>query len=153
MRTEDGHIIHKCLNGDSAAFGFLVDKYKASIYAFAYSRLNNFNDAEDVTQEVFVKAYQKLRDLKRWDSFLAWLYSITSNECKMHIRVRSTQPYHESLEDVAPETLEVLSLDSYREKLARESVDDSLQEALDALPETYRQVRRWNQVRKAVFRR
>ena len=82
MRTEDGYIIHKCLNGDKAAFGLLVDKYKASIYALAYSKLGNFHDAEDVTQEAFVKAYQKLRTLRRWDSFLAWLYSITSNICK-----------------------------------------------------------------------
>jgi hypothetical protein len=37
MRTEDGYVIHKCLNGDKAAFGLLVDKYKASIYALAYS--------------------------------------------------------------------------------------------------------------------
>ncbi len=48
MRTEDGHIIRRCLNGDSVAFGFLVDKYKASVYAFAYDRLRNFHDAEDV---------------------------------------------------------------------------------------------------------
>ena len=73
MRTEDGYIINKCLDGNSAAFGFLVDKYKGSIYAFAYSRLGNFHDAEDVAQEVFIKAYQNLRNLRRWDNFLAWL--------------------------------------------------------------------------------
>ena len=48
MRTEDGHIIQKCLDGDSAAFGLLVDKYKAGIYAFAYGKLRNFHDAQDV---------------------------------------------------------------------------------------------------------
>jgi len=79
VRTEDGYIIHKCLNGEKEAFGFLVDKYKESIYAFAYSKLRNLHDAEDITQEVFIKAFRKLHTLKRWDSFLAWLYSITSN--------------------------------------------------------------------------
>ena len=49
MRTEDGHIIHKCLGGDTVAFGLLVDKYRASVYALAYSKLGNFHDAEDVT--------------------------------------------------------------------------------------------------------
>jgi RNA polymerase sigma factor (sigma-70 family) len=83
MRTADGYIISKCLNdGDSTAFGLLVDKYKASIYALACSKLHNFHDAEDVTQEVFVKAYRNLRKLRRWDNFFAWLYSITSNLCK-----------------------------------------------------------------------
>ena len=74
MRTEDGYVVQKCLNGDSAAFGLLVDKYRESIYGLAYSKLGDFHDAEDVTQEVFIRAYQKLRTLKRYDSFLAWLY-------------------------------------------------------------------------------
>ena len=53
MRTEDGHIIHRCLNGEPEAFGLLVDKYKEGIYAFVYARLQDFRDAQDVTQEVF----------------------------------------------------------------------------------------------------
>ncbi len=73
MRTGDGHIVRECLDGDSASFGLLVDKYKASIYALAYSRLHSFHDAEDVTQDVFLKAYENLRSLRRWDSFLVWL--------------------------------------------------------------------------------
>ena len=71
MRTEDGYIVHKCLNGDSAAFGLLVDKYKAGVYALAYSKLRDFRDAEDVAQEVFIRAYQKLRTLKQWDRVFA----------------------------------------------------------------------------------
>ena len=73
MRTEDGRLIRRCLDGEPEAFGFLVDRYRESVYAFAYSRLGNFHDAEDVTQEVFIKAYQKLRSLRRWDSFHAWI--------------------------------------------------------------------------------
>jgi RNA polymerase sigma factor (sigma-70 family) len=140
VRTEDGYIIHKCLNGESEAFGFLVDKYKESIYGFAYAKLLNFHDAEDVTQEVFIKAYQKLRTLRRWDNFHAWLYSITSNLCKMWLRARSRRPDGEFMEDKGPEILEMTSIDSYREGLARESLYDSLQEALESLPEMYRQV-------------
>ena len=79
MRTEDGHIIQKCLEGDAAAFGLLVDKYKGSVYGLAYAKLGDFHDGQDMTQEVFLKAYQKLRTLKRWDKFLSWLYAITSN--------------------------------------------------------------------------
>ena len=51
MRTDDGYIIYKCLNGDPDAFGLLVDKYKAGVYALAYSRLRNFHDAQDVSQD------------------------------------------------------------------------------------------------------
>lgn len=136
MRTEDGYIIHKCLNGEPEAFGFLVDKYKASIYAFAYTKLRDFRDAEDVTQEVFIQAYQKLRTLRRWDSFLAWLYAITFNRCKNLMRSRYNRPDREFIEDQDPVDLVNPSMDSYRESLALESI----REALDSLPETYSQV-------------
>ena len=136
MRTEDGAIIDKCLNGDKAAFGLLVDKYKASIYALAYSRLRNFHDAEDVTQEVFITAFRKLRTLRWWDSFLPWLYAITSNLCKEWSLSRSRRPDREFLVDQSPVVQRQSSMNSYREGLLRESV----QESLDSLPESYRQV-------------
>lgn len=135
MRTEDGHIIFQCLNGNPAAFGLLVDKYKASIYALAYSKLRHFEDAEDVTQEVFIKAYRKLHTLRVWDNFLAWLYAITSNHCKQWIRSQSKRPDCEFIADHS-EYQDHHSMDSY----INESVYRSIHEALDALPETFRQV-------------
>jgi RNA polymerase sigma factor (sigma-70 family) len=136
MRTEDGYVISKCLNGEPEAFGFLMDKYKGSVYAFAYSKLRNFHDAEDVTQEVFIKAYGKLRSLRRWDNFLAWLYAITSNMCKNWIRFKANRPDSEFVEDQSAEVLMQPSLSSYRE----DRINETLREALDSLPETQRQV-------------
>lgn len=54
MRTEDGYLIYQCLNGDTEAFGFLVDKYKAGVYALIYARVRDFHHAEDVSQEVSI---------------------------------------------------------------------------------------------------
>jgi len=136
MRTEDGYIIYRCLNGEPEAFGLLVDKYKASIYAFIYAKLRNFHDAEDVTQEVFIKAYRNLRTLRRWDSFLAWLYSIASDLCRKWIRSQIRRPDHDFAEDQDTVTLENHSINSYRE----DAVYESLHEALDSLPEIYQQV-------------
>lgn len=136
MRTEDGHIIYKCLGGDPAAFGLLVDKYRASVYALAYSKLGNFHDAEDITQEVFLKAYQKLRTLKQWDRFLSWLYAITSNLCKDFSRSRSNRPDTEYVADQEREHLDRLSMDSYHETEGHQS----LHETLAVLPEIHRQV-------------
>ena len=136
MRTEDGYIIHKCLNGEKEAFGFLVDKYKASVYAFAYSKLWNFHDAEDITQEVFLQAFRKLHTLKRWDSFLAWLYVITSNLCKKFIRQQSNQPDREFIAEQDLNSLNYSAMNSYQE----EQTHELLYEALASLPEMYRQV-------------
>ena len=136
MRTEDGHIIHQCLYGSPEAFGLLVDKYKESVYALAYAKLRHFQDAEDITQEVFIKAFQNLRMLKRWDSFLAWIYSITSNLCKDLLRSRSSRPDSEYTEDLEPKALEHPSTDAYQKEQWRKHLHDALAE----LPEIYRQV-------------
>jgi len=135
VRTEDGYIISKCLNGEPEAFGFLVDKYKESVYAFAYAKLRNFHDAEDIAQEVFIKAYQKLHTLKHWDSFLAWLYSMTSNLCKTWPRSQSRRPDNDSIENNT-ETLGIISINSYR----KEAINDSVYDVLDSLPEIHRQI-------------
>ncbi|MEK7397702.1 MAG: sigma-70 family RNA polymerase sigma factor [Candidatus Poribacteria bacterium] len=142
MRTEDGSIIRECINGDSASWGLLVDKYKASIFALAYSRLRNFQDAEDVTQEVFLKAYTSLRTIRHWDNFVVWLRSVTINLCKNKIREQTRR------RDIVPikqdmEALENASLDSYQEEQFlswRNEALDSLDKALDSLPEQYRQI-------------
>ncbi|MFC1719038.1 RNA polymerase sigma factor, partial [Candidatus Poribacteria bacterium] len=136
MRTEDGYIIQQCLDGNSAAFGLLVEKYKKGIYALAYSDLRNFHDAQDITQEVFIKAYEKLRTLKRWDNFVGWLYRITSNECKMLIRARSRRPDQEFMEDQDLDILDHPVMDSHRESAMYESV----REAVDSLSDMYREV-------------
>ena len=136
MRTEDGDIIHKCLSGDSAAFGLLVDKYKGSVYALAYTKLGNFHDAQDITQEVFLKAYQKLRTLKQWDKFLSWLYAITSNLCKDFLRSKTSRPDAEYVADQEKERLDKISMRSYQE----DEIHLTLQEALSELPEMHRQV-------------
>jgi len=136
MRTEDACIVQECLNGESEAFGILVDKYKAGIYAYVYSKLGDFQDSEDVTQEVFLEAYRGLRTLRRWESFSFWLYRIARNLCGNSIRARSKKPDREYIEDQDVITLGVFSINSYREN----QMDESLREALGSLSEGYREV-------------
>jgi RNA polymerase sigma factor (sigma-70 family) len=136
MLTDDGSIIHACLNGESEAFGILVDKYKAGIYAFAYSKLGDFQDAQDVTQEVFLESYKNLHSLRRWESFSFWLYRMASTLCKKFIQKRAKYPDSEHFEDLSSQSLANPSMNSYRENVLHESVHD----ALNSLPETYREV-------------
>ncbi len=140
MHTEDRYIINKCLNGDKAAFGLLVDKYKASIYALAYSKIGNFHDAEDISQEAFIKAYQNLHSLRRWDSFLAWLYSITSNLCRNWLDAHNRTPEHESIEDNGTALLDSLSIYSYQRNERDSAISESIHDALGSLPDIHSQV-------------
>ena len=135
MRTDDGHIVQECLNGESTAFGILVDKYKAGIYAFVYDKLRNFHDAQDVTQEVFLQAYSNLRSLRRWESFGFWLYRIARNQCGKWTRTQSRRLDRKLIEGQDSKSLEDYSLTSYRDS----QLNESLREALDSLPESYRE--------------
>lgn len=133
MRTDDGIIIRECLNGETEAFGILVDKYKGGIYAFAYAKLGNFQDAQDITQEAFLKAYQNLRSLKRWESFAFWLYRITFNLCKDKLKIQSKCPDQELIDDQDPGILNNAYLNFY----INGQLDESVQEALNSLPQEF----------------
>lgn len=136
MRTEDGYIIQKCLDGNAAAFGLLVDKYKKGIYALAYSEVQNFHDAQDITQEVFIKVYKNLRSLRRWDNFVGWLFRVTTNTCRNWVRSESRRPDSEFLDNQEFGFLEKPAVNSYQANMVNELVQD----ALSSLPEMYRQV-------------
>ena len=140
MRTEDGSIIQECLNGEPEAFGVLVDKYKEGIYAFVCNKLLDFQDAQDVTQEVFLQAYRDLHSLKRQESFAFWLYRIAYRRCMQFFRVRSRRVDRIFIADQDPEVVYASSLasslDSYRES----QLDESVREALDSLPDLYSEV-------------
>jgi RNA polymerase sigma factor (sigma-70 family) len=135
MQTEDGSLISKCLNGEPEAFGILVDKYKSGIYAFVYTKLNDFRDAQDVTQDVFVEAFCKLHSLKRWESFAFWLYRIASNLCKRWIRTKIRHPEPEFIEDQNPLEIDSTAISSYRD----DQMNQLIREAMDSLPEIYRE--------------
>jgi len=133
MRTEDGYFVHRCLSGETESFAFLVDKYRESVFSFAHSKLRNFDDAEDVTQEVFLKAFEKLHTLKRWENFAIWLHTITNNLCINLLKSSSRRS------EYITSKLNVSVIDEAESK-NEDSRLEILDKALDNLPEIYRQV-------------
>ena len=134
MHTNDGHVVHQCLSGNTEAFALLVDKYKARLFALVYAKVGQFEDAEDITQDVFLNAYRKLSTLRRWDNFYAWLYSIASNRCREFHRAKGRRLDVAHLLDQS-ENYQA-DMDAHAEKLRNEQIH----EALDSLPEIHRQV-------------
>ena len=90
LRTDDGYIIYQCLNGDPDAFGLLVDKYKAGVYALAYSKLRNFHDAQDVAQEAMIRLWQQ-RGRVNGQGARPWLMRTAHNLCIASIRKRKVR--------------------------------------------------------------
>lgn len=83
MTTEDDKdlvLVRQCREGDVKAFESIVDKYQKIMFNVALRMIDNYEDAEDVTQLAFVKAFQKLDTFNPNYKFFSWLYRITTNE-------------------------------------------------------------------------
>ena len=79
--NEDSVLIESILKGDKASFNRIVRKYQQRIYYLALRMMNNHHDAEDISQETFVKAYNGLKSLREKKYFFTWLYRIALNLC------------------------------------------------------------------------
>jgi len=73
-------LLRRCVKGDTAAFGTLVNHYQDVVFNLAYRMLGDRDDASDVAQEVFIKAYRNIGAFERRSSLATWLYSIATNE-------------------------------------------------------------------------
>ena len=72
----DDYLIDKVIKGENNAYAELVDRYKQMVYTLAYKIVKNREDAEEVAQDTFVKAYNALNDFKGDSKFSTWLYKI-----------------------------------------------------------------------------
>lgn len=79
MRSDDHAAIKAILAGDREAYGALVRRHSAAIFRLAFRMTSNEADAEDVVQETFLRAYQKLRDFRSDSDFGTWIYRIGVN--------------------------------------------------------------------------
>jgi len=86
MELEDNVLVEQCLNGDLRKFRILVERYKKLTYYFALGMVGNSEDAYDLSQEAFVKAYRALPRFDKKHTFKSWLFTILSNLCKNALR-------------------------------------------------------------------
>ncbi|MFQ6082443.1 MAG: sigma-70 family RNA polymerase sigma factor [Candidatus Aminicenantia bacterium] len=75
----EGYLVERAKEGDMEAFGELVNRYQKRIYLAIYQMTNNHSEADDLSQETFLKAYQALSKFKKESSFYTWLYRIAVN--------------------------------------------------------------------------
>lgn len=127
---EDG-LIGRCLAGDSAAFEPLVERYHRPLFGAAVRLLGSREEARDVTQTVFLKAYQALPSCDRQRRFFSWIYRILLNECLNAIRARRPS---EALSDTLASPVQQLDLVDQAETRQR------VRQALLQLTETQRDV-------------
>jgi RNA polymerase sigma-70 factor (ECF subfamily) len=91
QRTEDDELIREAQRGERAAFDSLVRRYDQSVLRLALHMLGNEQDAQDVHQEAFLKAYRHLGNFRFECSFYTWLYRIVTNLCLDQLRRRKSR--------------------------------------------------------------
>jgi RNA polymerase sigma-70 factor (ECF subfamily) len=80
ITNDDTNLVQECLAGNTRAFEALIDKYQKAIFNIVYRMTDNYDDAEDITQSVFIKVYEKLSSFNPKFKFFSWLYRIALNE-------------------------------------------------------------------------
>ncbi|MFH1392561.1 MAG: sigma-70 family RNA polymerase sigma factor [bacterium] len=81
MRKSDKQLIANYFTGDEKSLEILISNYLKPIYSFAYRYLNNSQDAEDATQDVFVKVWKNLKKFDENKKFTTWIFQIAKNTC------------------------------------------------------------------------
>ena len=142
MDKDDVQLIHNILSGDDEAFSTLVQKYQKSVHALAWRKIGDFHYAEEITQDTFLQAYEKLPTLKNRNQFAGWLYVITNNLCTDWLRRK--RPAMQSLGDASMRAIDKLTYERYileqRETEATERRHEIVKQLLEKLPESERTV-------------
>lgn len=132
----DSDTIQQILQGDVEAYRHLIQKYQQMIFIFIYKMVNNQADAEDLTQEVFVKAYEKLSSYRGDSQFSTWLHTLARNRTIDFLRRRK---YHETDEQLAYIPSNVREESPQESLLSKERRQEMIQ-AISQLSESYREV-------------
>lgn len=99
MVQDEQVLVDRISSGDSTAFQEFVDRYKKKIYYIAYDITGDHNDAEDVSQEVFIKVFRSLKTFRRNAKISSWLYQISVNASIDLLRKKSLKP-EKSMDDI-----------------------------------------------------
>src|SRR5262244_1684314 len=87
----DAELVDRYLAGDTAAFDEIMVRYERQIYRICYRFVDNREDAMDLAQEVFIKAFEHLATFRRESSLKTWLYRIAMNHCINHVKKHSQE--------------------------------------------------------------
>src|SRR5437879_1980159 len=139
MEQTDASLVQRTLGGDTSAYNVLVQRYQRQVYNLAYRMLGNAEDAGDLVQDTFLRAFGALSSFRQDASFLTWLYKIASNLCIDQMRARKSRgalsldvELEEGREPMADRTF------APEDRAVRGAVADIVDKEVMNLPERYR---------------
>jgi len=143
--TEEQVLVRRARQGDLAAYDDLVRRYQERIYATIYHMTSNHEDANDLAQETFIKAFQALKSFKGGSSFYTWIYRIAVNKTINFLKQRKNRS-HMSLNDLDfnaehdPDLVALVSDKTPRREAGLAELQEKLNEAMQKLSEPHRLV-------------
>jgi RNA polymerase sigma-70 factor (ECF subfamily) len=143
--TEETELVRRARHGDLQAYDELVKRYQERIYATIYHMTSNHEDANDLAQDSFIKAFQALKTFKGGSTFYTWLYRIAVNKTINFLKQRKNRT-HMSLNDMDfnaehdPDLMSLISDNTPRRAAGLTELQKKLNEALLKLSEPHRMV-------------
>ncbi|MBL4569008.1 MAG: RNA polymerase sigma factor [Flavobacteriaceae bacterium] len=132
-KQSDEFYIEKTLNGDANAFAFLVERYKNMVFTLAVKMTKSREDAEEISQDSFVKAYRYLPKFKGDSKFSTWLYKISYNTCLDSIKKNAYQRNQVVIDEITEN--QIVSLENILDGIEKEERAVVINNCLDQLAE------------------
>jgi len=145
VQTGEMELVRRAQKGDLEAYDELIKRYQERIYATVYHMTSNHEDANDLSQDAFIKAFQALKSFKGGSSFYTWLYRIAVNKTINFLKQRKNK-LHMSLNDLDfntennPDLVALISDKTPRREAGLKELSEKLNEALLKLSEQHRLV-------------
>jgi len=132
MTTNDEIIINQIIAGDTNAFTILVNRYKDLVFTLALRMLKNREEAEEVSQDTFIKVYKSLHKFKGDSKFSTWIYKVAYNGCLDQIK--KNKKYQNDVEINEFTQHKIKSLDNAFDALVEQERNQLIQNCLNLLP-------------------
>jgi RNA polymerase sigma-70 factor (ECF subfamily) len=133
---DEAALIDACVAGEPGAFDLIVERYRRSIYNLCYRFAGNHEDASDLSQDVFLRAFRGLKNFRGQSSIATWLYRIGVNACLN--RVSAKAPLDQAREAIEDQQLVDVRNDSPADRVLKRERDARVRAAIGQLPEKQR---------------
>jgi RNA polymerase sigma-70 factor (ECF subfamily) len=137
-RNNDQPYIERVLKGDANSFAFLVDKYKDMVFSLALKVMKNREEAEEVSQDTFIKAYRSLKHFKGDSKFSTWLYKIAYHNCMDRVKKISRKYNTDTIDEVVEN--KITATEDVLQTIERQERAEIIKACLDELPEDERSI-------------
>ncbi len=130
--NNDQYYINQIIDGDTNAFSVLVDRYKDLVFTLALRMLKNREEAEEVSQDTFIKTYKSLHKFKGDSKFSTWIYKVAYNTCLDRLKKNKRHFNDVAIDEFAEH--QIKTIDNALDKMEQQEHNQTIKDCLTLLP-------------------